>query len=54
MPLVCLLALEAETYIVMYSAIGTSNIVHIPKGHLLIMSGDCLHGGYTHVETNAR
>ena len=54
MPLVCLLALEDDTFILMYRADGSFDTVNIPKGHLLIMSGDCLHGGFSHVTTNAR
>ncbi len=54
MPLVCILAVQDGTKIVIYNKDGTIKFVNIPKGHLFIMSGDCLHGGFSHVTTNAR
>jgi len=53
-PLVCLLALQEGTKIVLYKYDGSKEIINIPKGSMFIMSGDCLHGGFSHVVTNAR
>ncbi len=53
-PLVCILALEAGTKIVLYTNNGTMEIIDIPIGHLFIMAGDCPHGGFAYLKTNAR
>ncbi len=53
-PLVCILALEVDTKIVLYTNTGIAQVFDIPIGHLFIMAGDCPHGGFAYVKTNSR
>jgi len=54
-PYVGIWALEDGTYIILYNEDDAGfERIHIPKGHLFIMSGDCKHGGYDYECNNVR
>lgn len=53
MPVVAILALQGDTKIVIYVD-NKKRIINIPEGHLFLMSGDVVHGGYCFTTVNAR
>ncbi len=54
LPLVFILALQAGCKLLLYDKNGKATEIDIPEGHLFVMSGDCLHGGYTYTTINCR
>ena len=54
LPLVFILALQPGCKIIVYDKNGSPKEIDIPEGHLFVMSGDCVHAGYTFTTINCR